>query len=250
MSSPEGIEVVKAAVDIGVQTNRVDEHRSFWEDTVGLRYDHLLKVGGGVHQHRYELHGAVLKLNAHRDRLGDEPTGYTALTLVVDARLDDVGTPGIRDVVAVTGGPRATSTPDGTPVTLAPGLGGDTRTEIRLEATDADHTARVVEAALGAARSRTTCLLGETRIAVAETPDRAPTRQRDGVGIRYLTVQVRDIGAAHAHALANGCTEGLAPLRLGDVADISFVRLPDGDWVELSQRASLTGPLPDRAPRP
>jgi lactoylglutathione lyase len=61
-------------------------------------------------------------------------------------------------------------------------------------------------------------------------------------------VQVADVVAAHAHALARGMTEGLAPLRLGDVAAISFVRLPDGDWIELSQRASLTGALPDDLP--
>ncbi len=82
-----------------------------------------------------------------------------------------------------------------------------------------------------------------------DAPGREPTHQRDGLGIRYLTVQVRDVEAAHAHAVGRGCTEGLAPIRLGDVAYISFVRLPDGDWVELSQRASLTGPLPDSAPR-
>ena len=29
----------------------------------------------------------------------------------------------------------------------------------------------------------------------------------------------------------------------GDVARISFVRDPDGGWIEISQRASLTGAL-------
>jgi hypothetical protein len=32
---------------------------------------------------------------------------------------------------------------------------------------------------------------------------------------------------------------------LGDTAYISFIRDPDGNWIELSQRASLTGPLPE-----
>jgi lactoylglutathione lyase len=38
--------------------------------------------------------------------------------------------------------------------------------------------------------------------------------------------------------------EGYAPVSLGKVARISFVRDPDGNWIELSQRASLTGNLP------
>ena len=80
-------------------------------------------------------------------------------------------------------------------------------------------------------------------------PGRQATTAREGTGIRYLTIQVRDVETAHAHALANGLTEGMAPVRLGDTAYVSFVLLPDGDWVELSQRASLTGPFPDDVPR-
>ncbi|MEN3272682.1 MAG: hypothetical protein V7636_1443, partial [Actinomycetota bacterium] len=69
-----------------------------------------------------------------------------------------------------------------------------------------------------------------------------PMRAR---GFRYLTVQVRDVRAEHAHLLSLGWTEGTAPVRLGDTAFISFVLDPDGAPIEISQRASLTGPLPD-----
>jgi lactoylglutathione lyase len=44
--------------------------------------------------------------------------------------------------------------------------------------------------------------------------------------------------------VARGGTEGRPPLTLGATARISFVRDPDGNWIEISQRASLTGPLP------
>ena len=37
--------------------------------------------------------------------------------------------------------------------------------------------------------------------------------------------------------------EALAPLTLGTTARISMVRDPDGNWIELSQRASITGSL-------
>lgn len=223
-----GIEIAKAAVDIGIATNRTEDSRRFWTDEIGLRYDHLLKVGGGVHQHRYELHGAVLKLNSHRDPLGTAPTGLLSMRTV--AHVDE---------------PAERRTPDGTPVTLVPaGHDGIVASEVTLAARDARSTAQLFADALGFDRTGTDAVLGETRIRVVSDPGREPTGARDGVGMRYLTVQVRDVGAAHQHAVDRGLREGLAPIRLGDTAAISFVRLPDGDWVELSQRVSLTGPLP------
>jgi lactoylglutathione lyase len=63
-------------------------------------------------------------------------------------------------------------------------------------------------------------------------------------GYRYLTVQVRNCDAEHAGIVARGGAEGRAPVTLGTTARISFVRDPDGNWIEISQRASLTGPLP------
>ena len=64
-------------------------------------------------------------------------------------------------------------------------------------------------------------------------------------GFRYITVQVRDVEAAHRHLCSVGFTEGRPPMRLGDTAYISFITDLGGNWIELSQRASLTGPLPD-----
>jgi lactoylglutathione lyase len=65
-----------------------------------------------------------------------------------------------------------------------------------------------------------------------------------GQGFRYLTVQVRNVDAEHAGIIGRGGVEGRGPLTLGITARISFVRDPDGNWIEISQRASLTGPLP------
>lgn len=229
MSDP-GLEIVKPAIDVGVQTNDLAAHQTFWGDELGLRFDHLLKVGGGIHQHRYDLHGAVLKLNAHRDPLpGDAPTGYTAIAIVDPVRAGD--------------GIQGRTGPDGLRVALTPPTQDQTMVNVMIEASDVARTLDVLEATFRGSRAEGTLRIGETKLSVKLRRDRRPTEGRDGLGIRYLTVQVRDVDAAHAHALASGMTEGLAPLRLGDVARISFVRLPDGDWIELSQRASLTGSL-------
>ena len=58
-----------------------------------------------------------------------------------------------------------------------------------------------------------------------------------------MTFQVADVVSEHNYVLAHGGQEGMAPERLGDVAYISFVRDPDGNWIEISQRKSITGSL-------
>lgn len=58
-----------------------------------------------------------------------------------------------------------------------------------------------------------------------------------------MTFQVADVVGEHRAILASGGLEGMAPVRLGDVAYISFVRDPDGNWIEISQRKSITGSL-------
>ena len=67
-------------------------------------------------------------------------------------------------------------------------------------------------------------------------------------GDRPTVLKVRDVRADHARLVALGVEEGAAPMRLGSVARISFIRDPAGNWIELSQRASLVGDLgPDDA---
>ena len=85
---------------------------------------------------------------------------------------------------------------------------------------------------------------GDSLLRFARDPAAAPVGRMTGPGYRYFTVQVFEVDREHAGILARGGAEGRAPLTLGKVARISFVRDPDGNWIEISQRASLTGPLP------
>jgi lactoylglutathione lyase len=64
-----------------------------------------------------------------------------------------------------------------------------------------------------------------------------------GPGWRYITFQVFKVDMEHAAALAAGAREALAPITLGATARISMIRDPDGNWIELSQRASIVGSL-------
>jgi len=67
--------------------------------------------------------------------------------------------------------------------------------------------------------------------------------EQQAPGYRYLTMQVFDVRGCHARIIAKGGREGRPPMRLGEVAHISFVRDPDGNWIEISQRKSITGSL-------
>ena len=79
-------------------------------------------------------------------------------------------------------------------------------------------------------------LLEEDRAATVDPPRQAP-------GWRYITLQIADIDTVHYDLRSKGVREGLAPVTLGDVARISMILDPDGNWIELSRRASIVGSL-------
>ena len=223
------MDLAKNAVDVGLYTDDLETSRAFWGDVVGLPYQELLKAGAGVHQHRYGLHGAVLKLNASREPLEQATSGLRGLRIASGAITE----------------PTSFSSPEGVAVELVPpGHDGVDATEIQTVVSDGASARRWWVEGIGATEDGARFRVGETLIAV-RTSERLPAGSMRRRGLTYLTVQVRDLDTEHARMLDLGFEEGTAPVRLGDVAYISFVRTADGDWLELSQRASLTGPLPD-----
>ena len=109
MSNP--MDFAKPAVDVGLMTNDWPSHQRLLAE-VGVDYDHLLKVGGGVHQHRYAVGDSVLKVNSHRDALAPTPSPLVRLRIAcsvdqpmsrvtsdrVPIEVVPVGTDGIVDV--------------------------------------------------------------------------------------------------------------------------------------------------------
>jgi lactoylglutathione lyase len=199
---------------------------------MGLPYEELLKVGGGIHQHRLGLRGAVLKLNASRETLAEDPTCLRDLT---------IATP---DVTA----PAEFHDPDGVPMRLVPiGHAGVQTVGVTWASRDPVRLGELLAAGLGATDAGVNAWrVGTTLLEIVHDPAARHGGLR-AAGFRYLTVQVTDVSREHERLLALGWQEGMTPVRLGDVAAISFVRDPDGAWLEISQRASLTGDLPDSA---
>ncbi len=223
------MQLAKPHLDIGLFSNRREEQLAFWQQTVGLPFDHVGKVGGGVQQHRHHMNGSILKMNHARDPLPKlVPSGIVGLQIAREGLSQ----------------PKALADPDGNKVTLVPkGHGGVEGIAILLRVTDPARHDRFWTHAMQyerAGNGRYRC--GDSLIVVTEQGKVEPRgEQWRGPGFRYTTVQVWDCVAEYEGILARGGTSGGAPRVLGETVRYAFVCDPDGNHIEISQRVSLTG---------
>lgn len=224
------MKLAKPFIDIGVQTNNKQPMLDFWQLKAGLPYEELLKVGGGNHQHRHSLNGSVFKLNHLRDPLPvGEKTGYREL-LIAKKELKN------KQVLV---------DPDGNKVSLVPhGHEGITHIGLRMEVRSIEEFSHFYREVLKLEEINATCFRWSTTLFfLSENPEKKPATDMRGTGYRYITVQVHDVDMEHQRILDRGGAEGRAPVTLGKVARISFIKDPDDNWIEVSQRASLTGEI-------
>jgi lactoylglutathione lyase len=226
--------LAKERIDIGLYTTNGPQLREFWHNQIGLPFDHLLPVRKGQKQYRYHLLGSVLKINELAAPIPDRPpSGYRELLIAGE---------GI-------GASKRLVDPDGNLVTLVPkGLDGIERIGIRVAVRDIEVHRRFYVDALGLSQSRmsehaATFVAGDTVLLVDDSAREPSSSGLEGRGWRYITFQVFEVDREHAHLVKHGGCEVLAPTTLGTTARISLVADPDGNVIELSQRASLTGSL-------
>lgn len=221
--------LAKRAVDVGLMTNDWPAYQTNLE-RLGVHYDHLLKVGGGVHQHRYAIGESVLKVNSHRAPLEPRSSTLTSIRFAAGPRFCS----------------QSWTSPEGVGIESVPvGLDDIVDVEVRWRTSLPDEVVDFLCSALGGERSGRRVRVGSSWIIVDPSDEVVASDELDGAGARYLTVQVHDVVAEHRRIVDLGYASAREPVRLGDTACISFVRAPDGTWIEVSQRASLTGPLPD-----
>ncbi|KDA00906.1 VOC family protein [Hyphomonas oceanitis] len=229
--------IAKPSLDIGLFTNQLDPMLAFWGQTAGIHFDHMLPVGNGIRQYRHLYGDAVLKVNhARTSLLAAEPGGYYSLVLARD------------DVTS----PVSCFDPDHNAVKLVPkGWNGLTHWAIETATPDADTFLDFYNGQLGlpldthhplAVRCGESLIIGRTDTNVSSLISRDVLQS---IGYRYVTIQVWDVDREHGRVLAHGAREGAPPRSLGETARISFLRDKSGNWIELSQRASVTGsPVP------
>jgi catechol 2,3-dioxygenase-like lactoylglutathione lyase family enzyme len=229
------MKLAKQHLDVGLFSTKREEQLAFWQQSVGLPYDHMGKVGGGVQQHRHHMNGSILKMNHSRDPLPDvPPSGIVGLEIARD---------GLSSAQTL-------ADPDGNKVNLVPkGAHGVEGIAILLKVNDPAAHDRFWTHAMQFERAgdgRYRC--GDSLVVLAErgkvehpgTHDRGSWR---GPGYRYMTVQIWDCLAEYEGILARGGASGGEPRVLGDTVRYAFVCDPDGNHIEISQRATLTGRL-------
>lgn len=227
------MKLAKPQVDIGLSTNNIDPMLAFWQGTVGLKFDHVLPIRRGQNQHRHDAAGSVVKINHHADPLPDAPrSGYRELIVAQSGRT----------------APDSLDDPDGNRVSLVPpGHDGISQIGVRLAVRDLDVHRQFYANALGLAEEQheggAAFRAGQTRLILEQERSAATDPGLHGKGWRYITFQVFKVDEVHAQVLAHGGREALAPVTLGTTARISMILDPDGNWIELSQRASLVGAL-------
>ncbi len=223
----------KPCFDVGLATETLDPMLSFWQTQVGTPFDEMLPLGGGKRQHRHDALGSVIKINHSRNPLPDNPpTGYQEVLIARE------GISGIQHL----------TDPDGNQVALVePGRDGIKQLALRIKVRSIEAHSRFYRDAFGLEEepySKGVAFRLGNGLLLLEKADDAPNdAQYEGKGWRYITFQIFNADEAHEKALASGGIEGMAPTTLGSTARISFVRDPDGNWIELSQRASLVGSL-------
>jgi lactoylglutathione lyase len=231
-SASSSLRLAKPHLDVGLFTNDRERQLAFWRHEAGLTFDHMAKLGGGVQQHRFLALGSVeatiVKVNDSRDPLPEAPVSGLSELLIARASLT---------------APRALRDADGNRMALVPkGYDGIEAAAIRLTVNDIDATAQFYAGLLDFERlgpARLRC--GHTLLILERATRRIEPSAYRAKGWRYMTVQVTDCDGVHARVLAGGGSEGRPPSTIGTTARISFVRDPDGTWIEISERASLTG---------
>jgi catechol 2,3-dioxygenase-like lactoylglutathione lyase family enzyme len=229
--------LAKPCIDIGLNTANAESMLAFWSDEIGLVYEGPLTVRRAVIQHRFECDGSIIKVNAYAAGVSAElRSGYRELIV---AKSKIVARTHLHD-------------PNGNAVCLWPaGDRGMFQIGVRMGVRDLSRHRTFFGEVLGllevqpsSSYSGSTCFsIGQSRLILEEDPSASVDAGFAGGGWRYITFQVFNVDEVHAGLLAKGAREAMAPKTLGRTARISMVLDPDGNWIEISQRASLVGSL-------
>jgi hypothetical protein len=220
--------LAKPHLDVALFSNKRDEQLAFWQRTVGLPYDHMGKVGGGVQQHRHHMNGSILKMNHVRDPLPAAPrSGIIGLKIVREGEATA----------------RSMADPDANMVFLVPpGHDGITGIAVMLRVTDfAAHDRFWTHVMQFERAGERAYRCGDSLIQLAEQGRVERSAEWRGAGYRYTTVQIHDCVREYEGILERGGASGGEPRVLGETVRYAWVLDPDGNHIEISQRASLTG---------
>src|SRR3954451_14686549 len=183
--------LAKNVIDVGLSTNSLEPMLRFWQQDVGLRFDHVLPVRRGQKQYRHDAQGSVIKLNHHAEPLPEAaPSGYRELIIAREGPEK----------------PRRMVDPDGNRVQLVPpGHDGITQLAVAMGVRSLSEHRRFYGDILGFAEQSWSgglaFRLGDSLLLLQEDRAAAVDPVRQARGWRYITLQIADIDAAHGELL-------------------------------------------------
>lgn len=231
--------LARPGLDYGVPTDNGPAMRAFYADELRLPFLQENEIIPGHDEVFYELLGGWWKLNTSTEPLQPAVTGYRSI-LVADATLTET---------------RPLMDPDGLEVTLVPsGYRGVEAVGLEMVVPDVDAQRRfLLDGCGGTPVGADGVRVGNTVVflSAADGPlEITPIVRR---GLTMLTFIVTDLLAAHQHLIDHGALHGL---RASDDPGVpgrclfSFVRDPNGNWIELVQFAEGTPLDPPPWPNP
>ena len=219
----------KPQLDVGFFTNNLEPMLAFWRDEIGLASEEPVHFNDVLIQYRHALGDTVVKINASKDGVAEGvPSSYRELLIARE---------GLNQ-------PQELKDPDGNRITLVPpGHLGVRGIGIRLGVSNPDSQKRFYVDAMGLIEEQSDSFRsGDSLLLVEQDATAQPAGHWMNAGFRYLTLHVKRVDASFKAIVDNGATVGEEPYSIGKVARISFVRDPEGNWIEVAQRAALAGP--------
>src|SRR5271156_1908022 len=216
------MELARPQLDVGLFTNKLEEAKAFYGEKLGLQFESILPVGGGFNQYRYLSNGGVIKVMHSREPLPSRrPGGYLRLI---------IASPNVT-------APQTLLDQDGNNVELVPpGHNGGTQLEVVIGVSNPAMFDAFYEKAAGAQRlGPGRYKVGETIFSVSKDPAAKPAtavsfantletvNAMAALGIRYVTLQVRNCDAVFGAMREGGASQALMPVTVGNVLRVGFV---------------------------
>jgi catechol 2,3-dioxygenase-like lactoylglutathione lyase family enzyme len=231
--------LARPGLDFGLPTDHGEEMLAFYEKNVGLTQIANDLIMAGQREVFYQLPGSWLKINTSDHVLRPATTGYRRLY---------VADPSVTESHELID-------PDGLPVTLVPpGFRGIDEVGLAMTVNDVTAHTRFFIDGCDATRVGDGLLVGNTLIFLEQAAEPIVPTPIIRRGFTMLTFVVTGLQGVHDHLLAHGGGHGM---RISDDpgqpgrCHFSFVRDPDGNWIELCEFAAPDRPLaPPSTPNP
>lgn len=219
--------LAKPCIDIGYFTNKPAPMLAFWREEMGLAAEEPVAFNDGLTQYRHACGDSVIKINAASNGAATGTTAYAEL-LLADAGLT---------------APQTLTDPDGNTIhRVPPGYRGISGLGLLVRTPEPAALATFYTRVMGFTRHDDGGIAcGNTLLFAAPGPA-ATNNHWVNTGLSYFTVHVMRVDAAYKAMVVAGASPGEAPYSIGRIARISFVRDPQGNWIEVAQRAALAGP--------